>query len=498
MRILMATPEIYGLAKTGGLGDVSAALPAALAELGAETRVLLPAYPQALDALEGSRTVARLGDPLGVGETRLLGGRIAPGGQSAWLVDCPNLFRRAGSLYQDAAGADWPDNHLRFALLARVGALLCDRAASPARWRPDVAHGNDWQTGLLPAYLAAAGGARPATVFTIHNLAFQGLFPAQVFPRLGLPAAAFAVNGVEYYGKVSFLKAGIYYSDRLTTVSPTYAREIQTAPEGRGLEGLLAARRGDLVGILNGVDYGVWDPATDRLLARTYGPQDLSGKAACKAALQEQLGLAPAPDAPMFAMIGRLTAQKGVDLLLDALPALLAAGAQLALLGGGEVALERSLRAAAAARPDRVAVHIGYDESLAHRIQGGADMIVAPSRFEPCGLTHLYGMRYGAPPIAHRVGGLADTVTDATAATLGDDAATGFLFDAPTAAALRGAAARALAMYRQPAAWRRLQLRAMRQDFGWPAVARKYLALYNELTPAAAGRRRAEKGAAKS
>ena len=200
----------------------------------------------------------------------------------------------------------------------------------------------------------------------------------------------------------------------------------------------------------------------------------------------------------MFAMIGRLTAQKGVDLLLDALPALLAAGAQLALLGSGEAALEQSLREAAAARPDSVAVHIGYDESLAHRIQGGADMILAPSRFEPCGLTHLYGMRYGAPPIAHRVGGLADTVTDATAATLGDDTATGFLFDAPTAAALRGAAARALAMYRQPAAWRRLQLRAMRQDFGWPAVARQYLALYNELVPAAAGRRRAKKGAAKS
>jgi starch synthase len=317
----------------------------------------------------------------------------------------------------------------------------------------------------------------------VHNLAYQGLFPADRFAELGLPANFFAVNGVEFHGQLSFMKAGLYYADRLTTVSPTYAREIQGPEQGCGLDGLLLARRGALSGILNGVDYRIWDPGVDPLLPAAYGPADLAGKAADKAALQQALDLAPRPDTLLFGVVSRLTAQKGIDLVLGALGEIVRQGGQLVLLGSGDAALEQPLVAFAAAHPAAASVRIGYDEDFAHRIFGAADIILVPSRFEPCGLTQLYGLRYGTLPLVRQVGGLADTVVDADAAALAAGTATGFAFREASAAALLDAALRAFALHRRPAAWARLQRQAMSRDFGWPGAAARYLALYRELRP---------------
>ncbi|HTV46135.1 MAG TPA: glycogen synthase, partial [Stellaceae bacterium] len=320
--------------------------------------------------------------------------------------------------------------------------------------------------------------------FTLHNLAYRGTFPAAIFTELGLPPQAFTIDGVEFYGQVSFAKAGLAYADRLTTVSPTYAREIQTPAFGWGLDGLLRHRAVVLCGILNGVDPLVWDPQHDTNLMRNYGTEDATlGKHAAKAALQQRLGLALEPATPLFGVVSRLTPQKGLDLLLAVLPGLVAAGGQLALLGAGDADLEQGFAAAARASAGRVAVEFGYDEGLAHRIIAGADSIIVPSRFEPCGLTQLYALRYGTLPLVHRVGGLADTVVDATAISLADGSATGFAFDDETPAALLAAIGRVLALMREPALWRRMIRQAMTRDFSWSAAARRYLALYRELCP---------------
>ena len=487
LRVLFVTPELFPLVKTGGLADVSGALPPAQIDQDIDVRVLMPGYPAALAGLAGR---AERAAPPGLfgGDGRLVEGWLDDG-TPVLAIDAPHLYDRPGNPYLGPDGRDWPDNHRRFGALGWVAAELAAGGGLEG-WRPDVVHCHDWQAGLAPAYLALRGGrppARPATVMTVHNLAYQGLFPPAYLAELRLPPHSFHTAGVEYHGKIGFLKAGLFYADRLTTVSPTYAREIQRAEQGYGLEGLLAGRARDLMGILNGIDETVWNPATDPHLAATYGIDDPDGgKAANKAALQGALGLERRPDAPLFCVISRLTQQKGLDLLLDALPDLLAGGGQLALLGTGDRDLEDGFRDAAALFPAQVGAVIGYDEALAHLMQGGADAIVVPSRSEPCGLTQLCGLRYGTLPVVHRVGGLADSVIDANEAALGDGVATGFVFAPPTPGALADALNRALDLYAQPERWRAVRHRAMTRPVGWSTAAARYAALYRELAAVAA------------
>ena len=465
LRVLYATPEAAPWAKTGGLGDVAEALPRALEAAGADLRLLVPAYPALRQAFPKAKQILELPDPGGtLAAARLL---EAPGEPTLWLLDCPDYYARPGGPYQSPQGADWPDNHLRFGLLSRVAALLAG-GASPLAWRPDVLHCNDWQCGLAPAYLAFSGGAHAASVVTLHNLAYQGLFPAKVLAELALPAASFTPDGLEFYGKISFLKAGLRYADLLTTVSPTYAREIQGAELGFGLDGLLRRRAADLVGILNGIDTETWNPARDPLIAARYDAARLDAKAANKAALQRAFGLPEASDAPLAAMTSRVVPQKGADLVQGAAQEIARRGAQLVLLGTGERELEDAWRALAARNPRHIAARIAFDERLAHLVEAGADLFLMPSRFEPCGLNQFYSMRYGTLPLVRRTGGLADSVSERT----------GFLFDEPSAQALGAALGRALDAWHDRAAWRARQLAGMARDFGWQAPARAYLAAY--------------------
>jgi len=400
------------------------------------------------------------------------------------LVDHPGFYDRPGNPYSDPDGRDWPDNHRRFGLFGWVAAeVAC--GADPS-WHPDILHIHDWHAGLAPAYLIARppDSGQVTTVFTVHNLAYQGLFPAALFAELALPSEFFSIDGVEFNGAVSFIKAGLFYADRLTTVSPTYAREIQTPAFGCGLEGLLRSRGSALTGILNGVDPRVWDPQRDPILPRSYSAEDaVSGKRAAKAALQRRLGLADSNDPPLFGVVSRLTPQKGLDLLLACLPEIVGDGGSVAILGSGDRGLEEGFARVAAAHNREIAVEIGYDEALSHLIIAGSDAVLLPSRFEPCGLTQLYALRYGTLPIVHRVGGLADTVIDATAVTLADGTATGFAFDGESPAALMSAIRRASVLFREPAVWLRMMCRAMAQDFSWAAAARRYLAIYREMRP---------------
>jgi len=454
-----------------------------LAALGVDVRLVLPGFTGFLDAFELSE-VARLRTPFAAERVRLALAALPGSGVRAYLVDHPAFYDRPGSPYADPDGHDWPDNHRRFALLGWVAAALA-QGADPD-WRPDILHAHDWHAGLAPAYLRAAGRALPS-VFTIHNLAYQGTFPAALFPDLALPASFLAIDGVEFYGGFSLLKTGIFYADRLTTVSPTYAAEIQTPAFGNGLDGLLRSRADRLTGILNGVDPQIWSPEHDALLPRPYGADEaIAGKAAAKAALQRRIGLEDEPAAPLFGAVTRLTPQKGLDLLLAALPDLVDSGGRLALLGSGDADLEQAFADAAAAYPGRVGVVVGYDEALSHLIMAGADIVAVPSRFEPCGLTQLYALRYGALPLARRTGGLADTVIDANAITLADGSATGFVFDEESPEALLEAAERAIALYTDRASWQRLVARAMTRDFSWASAARQYHALYRRLLPSAA------------
>ncbi|HYD98996.1 MAG TPA: glycogen synthase GlgA [Alphaproteobacteria bacterium] len=482
MKILFVASEVYPLIKTGGLADVAGALPPALGRLGFDVRVLVPGYPALLDGMAAEGRVRRIPELFGQA-ARLIEGRV--GDLKLIALDAPGLYDRPGNPYLGPDGKDWPDNHLRFAALSWVAAQIGGGAPWAAGWTPEVVHVHDWQGGLAPVYLARQP-KRPATVLTIHNLAYQGLFPFEHLSQLRLRADEFRVAGVEFYGRIGFLKGGLWYADRLTTVSPTYAREIQTPAFGCGLEGLLAGKGGALVGILNGIDTEVWDPATDPLLAATFTAEDTAGKAAGKADLQRIYGLEERADAPLFTVISRLTEQKGLDLLLAALPTLLNEGAQIAVLGSGDKPLEAGFLAAAAAHPKSVGVRIGYDEALSHRLQAGGDVMVVPSRFEPCGLTQMYALRYGSLPLVRRTGGLADTVVDATEAAMAEGTATGFVFDAATPAALAEAAIRACRLYRRPEAWRRLQRTAMAQDFSWTRSAEEYRKLYDGLRPAAA------------
>jgi len=465
MKILSVASEIFPYVKTGGLADVAGALPNALLAAGVEMHSLLPGYPAVMAALGTAEAVLRFNDLFG-GPARVLAGRV-------FALDAPHLFARGGLLYGHG------DDAMRFAALGWAAAEI-GFGAIP-RFVPDVVHGHDWQAGLAPAYLHYRGGQRPGTVFTVHNLAFQGQFPAHLFGAMRLPPEAFAVEGVEYYGGIGFLKAALRLSDRLTTVSPTYAEEIRTDESGMGLGGLLRERGAALVGILNGIDTGVWNPATDSLLAAQYDAGRLGARAENKAALQQALGLARNPDAMLVGVISRLVWQKGMDLLLTAIPALAAAGAQLGVLGAGEHGLEEGFMVAARAYPGVVGVRLGYDEALAHLIQGGADVIAVPSRFEPCGLTQLCALRYGAVPLVTRVGGLADTVIDTNEMALAAGVGTGFVFSPVAPETLGCALRRAAAAWRDQSAWQGLQRNGMKTDVSWARPAAHYAALYREL-----------------
>lgn len=481
LRVQFVASEIYPLAKTGGLADVCAGLPRSLAEQGIDVRLVLPAYERTLDVAKNVVLDEALGEVLGIGPVRLLKGKTPDSGLEVWLVDCPTLFRRPG-LYQDPAGNDWPDNAVRFAVFSHAAVHLALRHGG---WRPAIVHCHDWHTGLVPLLLAGKSRCRPATVFTIHNLAFQGNFPAQVFERLGLPAGSFTPDGLEFYGNISFLKSGIRYADRLTTVSPTYAREIQTPEFGLGLDGLIRSRANDLAGIVNGIDADIWNPLTDHRIPFTYSAGNVAGKKGCKAELQRELGLATEPDLPLLASASRLTSQKMADVVLSVLPDILnrEPRIQFALLGQGEERLEKGFREVAVTFPGRIAVDIGYTETAAHRLHAGADILVHGSRFEPCGLAQLYAMRYGTVPVVRRTGGLADTVVDADQDAISAGTSTGIAFDDPTEADLMAGLARGVSLYQNKDIWKRIQCGAMRADFSWRRSATAYAALYRSMLP---------------
>lgn len=473
--VLFVSSEAAPLVKTGGLADVAGALPGALRRLGADVRVLLPGYPAVLDGVDARICASGLHLLPGAPAADLLEARL-PDDTPLYVLASP-LFERAGNPYVDEQGRDWPDNHLRFGSLSRAAALLGDHM-SPIPWRPRLVHLNDWQTALAAAWLRWSGSRHARSVLSLHNMAFAGAFDPRVMPALGLPSASFQINGLEFYGHVSFLKAGVYYADRLATVSPGYASEIQRQEFGGGLHGLLAARSDQLSGILNGIDTETWNPACDDCLAHPYDARRLRSKDANRTALREEFGLPDDAATTLFGMVTRLTWQKGTDLVAPALEALGDRSWQLVLLGSGERALEAELRAFAARHPDRVRVTIGYDERLAHRIEAGADLFLMPSRFEPCGLNQLYSMRYGTPPIVRATGGLADSVVDTDAASLADRSATGFKFETASAAALAGAIDRSLELRTDQRAWRALQRNGMRGDYSWRRSAQAYLELY--------------------
>ena len=475
MRVLHVAAEMFPFVKTGGLADVVAALPAALQEAGVDARVLLPGYPAVLAALVKSRKVFEGTGLYGAARVTLRHGTLRGSEVPAYVIDAPYLYARDGGPYQDETGREWRDNLQRFALLGWFGAHLA-AGDIDGRWQPQILHAHDWHAGLASLILRLHPARTTRSVFTIHNLAYQGRFPLGDFPLLGLPSHCLdGLDGMEFHGDVSFMKAGLIGADAITTVSPTYAREITTAEFGCGLEGVLRSRTRDLHGILNGVDPGVWNPANDRHLAANYDVAQLDGKSRCKALLQQQMGLTVRSDAPLFAVVSRLSQQKGLDLLLEALPTLIASGGQLVLLGSGDAALESAFREVARAHPAAIAVQLGYDEPLAHRIVAGADAIVLPSRFEPCGLTQLYGLRYGTVPIVRRVGGLADTV----------DAAVGFVFLEPEST-LTAVLQQAIDAFREPALWQARMRTGMRRDHGWSSAASHYVTLYQTLLQAAA------------
>ena len=482
MRLLFASAEVFPLAKTGGLADVSAALPLALADLGVDVQLVMPAYTEALDRAESKQAAIPLHGLPKIEDASIIPARLPHSGLPIWLLDCPSLYHRKGGLYLDSDGRDWPDNALRFSTLSQAVARLA-LGTTPADSRTDIVHVNDWHLGLVPALLAAEGGVRPPSVLTIHNLAFQGVFPAEVFPQLGLPPHWFTPDTLEFYGKLSMLKAGIRFADHLTTVSPSYAQEILTPEFGCGLDGLLKARADHLTGILNGIDYGLWLPEDPVAVPYPYDVRNLMGKRRCKAALQAEMGLAQDNEAPLIVFISRLTEQKMADVLPSIMPMIEAQGAQLIVCGEGDATIQQSLKVLETTYPQHFALRIGYEEPLARRILAGADILAAPSRFEPCGLVQMYAMRYGTIPIVRNVGGLSDTVVRHEHGSVNADA-TGFMFDEPTAASLAGAIESACLQYRKPVAWRAMQVRTMKQDFRWASSAQRYLSLYTELLPA--------------
>lgn len=475
MQVLSVTPEIFPLIKTGGLADVTGALPLALAGKGVAMRTLIPGYPQVMDAFKRKKAVHQYsllqGDKASVQAVELAG-------LDLFVLDAPHLFDRPGGPYGDASGGDWPDNWRRFAALSQVGADIAAGAISG--YMPDIVHAHDWQSAMTLAYMRYGQAVGTPSMITVHNLAFQGQFGAGIFGELGLPAVAMALDGVEYYGGVGFLKAGLQAAWAITTVSPTYAQEIRSAEFGMGLDGLINMRSRDLYGIVNGIDTDIWNPATDKHLAVNYTARTLKDRRSNRTAVEERFGL-DRDDSPIACVVSRLTWQKGMDILAAVVDGVVATGARLAILGSGDAGLEGSLLAAAARHRGRVGVVVGYDEGLSHMMQGGCDAIIIPSRFEPCGLTQLYGLRYGCVPVVARTGGLADTVIDANEAAMSAGVATGFQFAPNNGGALLHAIRRLVDAHADAGVWASIQRQGMKADVSWDRSAEKYVELYRLL-----------------
>ena len=482
LRVLHVAAEAHPLIKTGGLADVVGALPAALRAAGCDARLLLPGYGEVLARLAAHTTLHQVGAPLGcafgAARVQLLRATLPDSTVPLYLIDAPWLYERGGNPYVDAQGLPWADNHLRFGLLGHVAAQLAAGGLDPT-WRAQLVHAHDWHAALAPVYLRQHPANAVRTVFTIHNLAFQGRFPLAVAAELGLRAGQLTPATLEFHGDLSFMKGALIDADAITTVSPSYAREILTIEGGEGLDGVLRDRGAALRGILNGVDTQAWDSAHDAALIQRYDSKSVTaGKAANRRALRAECGLDDDDTRPLFAVVGRLTGQKGLDLLLEAIEDPALNGVQLVVLGTGEIGLERAFAALAARAAGRIAARVLFDEALSHRVFGAADAILVPSRFEPCGLTQLYGLRYGTVPIVRGIGGLADTVIDESAGAAG----TGFVFNAATALALKETLLRALTVYRQkPQRWQALMRKGMAQEVSWAGPAQAYHDLYARL-----------------
>ncbi len=481
MRVLFATSEAYPLIKTGGLADVSGALPKAIQQLATfdgDIKLLIPGYSAVLDKLQNIKVIADI--QVLKQACSIMSGTMPDSDLEVIVIKNAQLYERAGGPYSDEHGKDWLDNPLRFGVLSRVASLLCSAQSPLSDWIPDLIQCNDWQTGLAPAYMKLVDNSQTKSIFSIHNLAFQGTFNASWIPALELPIADFNINGYEYFNQVSFLKAGLFYADQLSTVSPTYAQEIQTEAFGFGLQGLLATRSDDLTGILNGIDTQEWNPATDVHLPKTYSNKRIAGKQMVKQALQQQLGLQIDANAPLLGVVSRLTHQKGLDLLPSIMPQLIQQGCQFAILGSGDKILEASFIDLAERFPDQVSMSTGYNESLSHNIMAGTDLFIMPSRFEPCGLNQLYGLTCGTPPVVTATGGLADSVTDTTKATIKDNTATGFVIQSATSASLLAAIQRAVDVWKNKTAWRKVQKNGMNREVSWAFSAQFYVDLYEK------------------
>ncbi len=475
MQVLFAGAELHPYVKVGGLADVMAALPRALRRAGVDVRVVVPGFTAFREGIALGRDVLVIDDFFGAGRAHVRAGD-AGDGLPVYVVDCPALYDRGADPYEERG-----DSHVRFAAFSSAVAELA-RRGDGAGFEPAVLHCNDWQTGLAPLYLAHREGRRVPTVMTIHNLAYQGNYPAGFLDAMRIPREAFRMEGAEFHGRIGFLKAGLAYATKITTVSPTYAREIQTEGGGFGLEGLLAYRSHDLAGILNGIDDALYDPARPGDLPAAFDGDHLGARAEVKRALARRVGLHADDDAPVFGVVSRLAAIKGLDLVLANVDWLLELGAKLVVVGKGEPELEHRFRAAERAHPGRVATFIGFDEALARHVFGGVDVLLVPSRSEPCGLTQMYAMRYGALPLVRRTGGLADTVVDLGPETTADGTGTGFVFGPDDGWALGECIARAVRLYKNDReAFRAAQRRGMRSDLGWGPSAQKYVALYRDL-----------------
>jgi len=487
LRILFVTSEAFPLIKTGGLADVSGSLPAALQEIDADVRILIPGYPAVLDKLINPQFLATISNLPHVGAINLILGEMPETKVPVMAIESVGLYQRDGGPYVDATGKDWEDNPYRFGTLSLVAAILSGDESPLKDWVPDITHCNDWQSGLTPAFMHFMRAGRTKmkqakSILSIHNLAFQGFYGADWVTRLGLPAESYQINGVEYYGQLSFLKAGIFYADGLSTVSPTYAKEIQTEAYGFGMQGLLTARAKEIHGILNGLDTKEWNPATDPHLAVNYDADNMTGKAAVKAALQSKLGLRVEASTPLLGVVSRLTHQKGLDMLLACAESLLTQkGCQLAVLGSGDASFEQGYRDLASRFPNQVSVTIGYNEALSHQIMAGCDIFIMPSRFEPCGLNQMYGLRYGTPPVVTYTGGLADSVQDTYEDSLKNKTATGFVMKNADTNELVSAVSKALGHYHDKKTWKEIQENGMRQNLDWTKSAKAYMAMYEEI-----------------
>lgn len=482
MKVLFVSSEVFPLIKTGGLADVSGSLPNALQGLGVDIRILVPGYPAVLENIGALKTVAELDHLPHIGDATLLEGVIQDTQVKVWVIKAPSLYERDGGPYADKTGLEWGDNPIRFGVLSKVAAILASEKTPIKSWLPDIVHCNDWQTGLAPAYMSLTEHSNAKSIISLHNMAFQGCYSPNWVESLGLPSSGFSIEGFEYHGQLSFLKAAIFYADAISTVSPRYAKEIQTAAFGFGLEGLLSKRGDEIKGILNGIETEEWNPATDKYLSHTYNSENLQGKLQVKLALQRDSGLDIDANAPLLGVVSRLTHQKGLDMLVPHLQFLINQGCQFVLLGGGELAMEKAFEEIASRNPGRASVTIGYNEPLSHQIMAGSDIFVMPSRFEPCGLNQLYGLAYGTPPVVNATGGLADSVIDSNPAHLKDKTANGFVMVEASAEGLVACILRAVNMFNHDKkTWLQIQMSGMQQNLSWDKSAQEYLALYKTL-----------------